>query len=618
MSINQVRTLRRVTEQLPDSTDVLDLETMKPAGTWQTVTAPDTLDLAQRAALAVNVLTASLKPEHAYAVTQSFRFDTQPPFDASPNWMPMKFVRALPLMRTLCGSQANLAIEQAAMAAILQQVADDGQIYFPISADGPPAGTAYPVMSGIAVLAFLTWYGRDPNPTWLEWTKVVVAGLKAGMIQVGDYAYIPPECSLSRDGRWHWTLRGGRQWPPGYTPYVPPAEPTSDQQGFEGAVKWEQSNVIKALVRAYGVLGDADALVHAGKLARFCLKPTLWEPADDNGHPGVEHGVWAGHLHGNLNALSALLDLAVATGDSHLKQLVRQGYEHARGHGAIRLGWMPSWIAPQRFGRPASAAVESEGCGIADTLMLAVQLADAGLGDYWDDVDAIVRNHLIELQMADLAAMRCACGSGEYDSILQRFVGGFTQAVLTANLRSAVYGCCTGNGARSLYHAWEGITRFQQGVATVNLWLNRASTWLDIDSYLPYEGKVVLHNKQAHTLVVRIPYWVDRQALVCAVNDNGVDARHAGNHLVLQGLQPGDTVRLDFPIPETTERYTIGDQTYTATLRGSTVVDLQPRATADSANRNKVPFFVREQLRGTATPLRRVQRFIPEQVLPVY
>lgn len=97
-------------------------------------------------------------------------------------------------------------------------------------------------------------------------------------------------------------------------------------------------------------------------------------------------------------------------------------------------------------------------------------------------------------------------------------------------------------------------------------------------------------------------YWVDRQALVCAVNDNGVDARYAGNHLVLQGLQPGDTVRLDFPIPETTDRYTIGDQTYTATLRGSTVVDLQPRATADSTNRNKVPFFVRDHLWGTVAP----------------
>ena len=30
---------------------------------------------------------------------------------------------------------------------------------------------------------------------------------------------------------------------------------------------------------------------------------------------------------------------------------------------------------------------------------LAVQLTDAGLGDYWDDVDAIVRNHLMKCRL---------------------------------------------------------------------------------------------------------------------------------------------------------------------------------------------------------------------------
>ena len=182
---------------------------------------------------------------------------------------------------------------------------------------------------------------------------------------MADYAYIRPECSLSSDGHWHWTLRGSQQWPPGYTPYLPPAEPTSDQQGFEGAVKWEQSNVVKALVRAYVHFEDVDALAQAQKLA-LCLKPQLWEPADENGNPGVEHGIWAGHVHGNLNTLQAMLTWPRRPATTGLKQIVRQGYDYARLHGAIRLGWMPSAIAPQRFGRPASVAVESEGCGIAE------------------------------------------------------------------------------------------------------------------------------------------------------------------------------------------------------------------------------------------------------------
>ena len=53
------------------------------------------------------------------------------------------------------------------------------------------------------------------------------------------------------------------------------------------------------------------------------------------------------------------------------------------------------------------------------------------------------------------------------------------------------WGCCTANGAVGLYYAWHGITRFDQssGTATVNLLLNRAAPWLDVDSWLPYEGR---------------------------------------------------------------------------------------------------------------------------------
>lgn len=617
MKSAQIQQLRQIVDQLPDVEMVLSTEPMKPIGKWYEATVPDTLDLAHRAELAVNVLTSNVKPELHYALMQTFRFDSQPPLEQSPNWMVMKFVRVLPMMRAMCGSELKLEIEWETMRAILRQIRADGQIYYPLSADGPPAETSYPIMNGIAALALLAWQARDDNSAWDDWFQLVVEGLKDAIIHIDDYGYIPPECSLSADGQWHWTLRGGEPdtWPPGYLPYTPPDEPVSDQQGFEGLVKWEQSSVIKTLVRAYELFGDEEALEQAWKLVRFCLKPGLWEDTLDDGYPGYEHGIWAGHLHGNMGSLQALISLAVASNDNRLKQIVREGYEHARRYGLIRLGWMPSWIAPERFGRPASAATENEGCGIADTLMLAVQLADAGLGDYWDDVEYIVRNHLIELQMVDLDAMQQASSGGTaYDPILKQFIGGFTQAVLTANLNSAIYGCCTANGSRALYHAWEGITRFDRGIVTINLFLNRASAWMDVDSYLPYEGKVVLHNKRAHTALVRIPSWVEGAGLTCAINNVPATPGRSGHYLVLEGLECGDTIQIEFAVPETTDRYSIRDTTYAVTFRGSTVVDIQPRETDQDVNRDKYPFFVRDHLRATEAPMRKVRRFVPEKL----
>ena len=67
----------------------------------------------------------------------------------------------------------------------------------------------------------------------------------------------------------------------------------------------------------------------------------------------------------------------------------------------------------------------TEPCGVADTAVLAVELSDAGLGDYWDDVDHIVRNHLIAQQISDLDRLRQISGveaGSEGEKLLKRFL----------------------------------------------------------------------------------------------------------------------------------------------------------------------------------------------------
>jgi hypothetical protein len=40
-----------------------------------------------------------------------------------------------------------------------------------------------------------------------------------------------------------------------------------------------------------------------------------------------------------------------------------------------------------------------EGCALGDLVALGIRLSDAGLGDYWDAVDAVTRNQLVEQQL---------------------------------------------------------------------------------------------------------------------------------------------------------------------------------------------------------------------------
>ena len=41
-----------------------------------------------------------------------------------------------------------------------------------------------------------------------------------------------------------------------------------------------------------------------------------------------------------------------------------------------------------------------------------------------------------------------------------------------------------------MYYIWQHILTYDQGKLRLNLLLNRASEWVDVCSYIPYQGKV--------------------------------------------------------------------------------------------------------------------------------
>src|SRR6516225_6207759 len=134
--------------------DVLDIEKMKPRGHFYEATVPDTLDLAERARIAINALTHLVVPETWYYDVQYVDFGPKgsPPkplggFDITP-----KDARSIPWMRTMCGSDAFLDREYGMMKAMLSNVRDDGLLYYPI--DGNRVGNScYPDINGILALA---------------------------------------------------------------------------------------------------------------------------------------------------------------------------------------------------------------------------------------------------------------------------------------------------------------------------------------------------------------------------------------------------------------------------------------------------------------------------------
>jgi len=610
-----------------DFSKILDIEKIKPKGVWYDTVVPDTLDLAERARLAINGNIGNIDPNKSCCVRFMFTWATNPPsfpIDHTFN-LPAKNLRALPLLRTMCGSEQGLDIELATMRQHLIQLGRDGLVYYPFGGEGVPKDTAYPVQTGLTALAMLVWYDRDGNPDWLKYISTVSKGLEKLSISVEDRAYYPPESGMKSDGTWYFTTRAGAESVK--FPYKPPEEPQMEQQGYEQCVKYEQHAQLWALVKNYQYNNDQNSLALAKKVVRFMLKPGMWEDTSKDGYAGYEHGIWAGHTHGNLRALQALMAFAVIENDQKLQQIVREGYDHLRRMGVIKLGWTPFWYLTEKYGRDEWWSKVCDGCQPGDLVILAIMLTDAGLGDYWDDVDYTVRNAMAEQQIIDLDKMRKISGvkvGSQGDKMLQQFLGGASAASLTALQPSpSMYGCCTPNNGMGMYYAWHGITRFDKGVATVNLFLNRASAWLDIESYLPYEGKVILKNKQCSSILVRIPSWLNNRKISCYVNDKKIEPSQIGNRLLLQGLKKKDQIRLEFDVPETIEKYVVAGQAYTVKFKGSTALDIQPKDTKQVKGWDNPQWwglhtiYDRDYMKADKAPMHKVKRFVADKILPL-
>ena len=398
---------------------------------------------------------------------------------------------------------------------------------------------------------------------------------------------------------------------------------------------------IQALSRWYAMSGDEGALDLAGKVARFCMLPKFWgglpnpegkvgalawirEPlpgAAAIAHPELGH--WYSHFHARAVALRGILEYGLTTGDQRALEFARRAYEYSWTLGIPRIGWVNC--------HPATSNL-CEGCALGDMVAMGIRLSDAGMGDFWDDVDAVTRNHLVEQQLTDAAqlekisaaAPECdiekeAPHKGQTDTrdVIHRSLGNFAGSSAPDSIpRPWVMQCCTGNGTQGLYYAWEGIVRESGESAQVNLLLNRAASGLDVDSYLPHQGKVVIHNKKMARVSVRIPSWVRRKEIRSRISGKEGRGSWVGNYLLFDGLRPGDRLELEFPVPRTTTRYTANsktemEQTYTCVFRGSTLVDISPR----DDDPTSYALYLRDHLKTDNVALKKITRFVPDRTI---
>lgn len=632
----------------------------KYSGEHYEAVVPDTLDLAERARLAINGLGGIIDPDISH--TMFFHIDYAKNTPAAVHTgadilCDPKISESLMLLRTMCGDSAYLEREKTQRKELISRVKDG--LYWNYADEARPWRASYspmydyrnkggkiedlcPVYGAGRIIRLLSIMYEKNQDLYLEKKiRELVSGLERIAVYKDNYCYFPD---------------GGYGEPFNYpaSGWISTDEPMSETEGGEGAVTAFQAGSIYGLVKWYNLSNDKKALELARKLVNFCIKPKFWggmistesamfkssqpESSKDKvivipdpfGIAGAELGHWNSHFHTRAITLRAILEYGIATNNWRLKEFVRRGYEFTLTNGIARLGWICSRAEP--FGSNFM-----EGCNLGDLLALAIRLSDAGMGDYWDDVDSIVRNQLVESQFIDsdrLKTISQLYDKKYSDERLKSQVAGIPSRVSTDNIIDRTLGCfgawikptsienpwsagcCNGNASQGLYYAWEGIVRENGESAQVNLLMNRAAKSLDVDSYLPYQGKVIIHNKKARTISVRAPSWVNKNDISARINNRDVTYIRVGNYILFREVEPGDAITLEFPMYETEASYTAAyrtneEQTYHCTFRGSTLVDISPRDTQPTS----YPLYLREHMRKDEAPMKKTGRFVADETI---
>ena len=609
----------------------------------ETIRIPDNLDLAYRAQLGLHGLMGTCDPDVYYEPYFLTYYSARPAYFL--HWSTLqsgvqpKYMEALALLKCMTGSK-DTEHEKGFIKAMMDNAEEDGFIYDRNVPKRPwNVGVGYGVKSRNEDYANVAGNGRWANAMWYMYQLTGDDTYKKALkkcaekihdiaIKKDDYAYYPDN---KTGNDFSWLKSGWRNTD----------EPQASNEGCEGATTFYQALPIRGLMKWYYESGDERMLDLSKRLINFFTKPRFYGGISDiDPYYGAQRGHFWGHIHGNLAALRGILDYACPAKDMDALEFARDGYEWMRQNMCVQLG--------QDAGM--------EGCCFGDLPAIAIQLTDAGMSDYWDDVEYGIRNATAQVQVTDLEGIRrigesyperpkdARFGAPDdfrftrniniaeptpnlecVDNVLERSIGAIANILLAGRYQSPnQMACCTANALQGFYCAWEAAIRHNAGTSTVNLLFTRFSEWMDLISFLPYEGKVIIHNKTSKNINIRIPLGVGAGDVRITINGNDILPNFCGRYAVVSGLSGGEEIIMTFPqikrtlyltIPHMNTRFWWGGYPkVNAHFVGSTCIGVD----GDGSGDVRIKQFDKPKYKSGETIFKDAPYYVPPKVIQWY
>ena len=548
-----------------------------------TAARPDTLNLEDVVQRALQHMANVPDRSQGYVPYFNFRIRPDPPTMQHSQWnynAQGRLVDAFILARQMTGSSQFGDIEERMRTNLLKGFSEDIHLFFR-DHSSYTEHVAHMHDQRTVLMGLVTWYLATGSPIVLGHAKEMVRAIDALTKQTATGNHYPSQVYHPNDG-----------WRKPYLQTEGDHTPASGRQ-------------LMPILRYLEISGDDVALELAERFA--------YHNAFESGVFGADGSLSSvsAHVHSALGTVAGLLKYGSLASDMRLVEVGKRVFDWIYEKGGS-FGWVPEGMRKEEV---------CETCCVADMVECAILLAKAGYQHYWNHAERFVRNQLVENQLCDIDWI----GPGKMDDddveIAERILGAFAgwalpndftsgekATVMADGERYDIMECCTPHAVHGLYIAWANIvTRDATGVH-VNLLLNRDTRWLEVISYLPYEGKVELLIHDAPRVYVRLPDWVDKGSTRLEVDGSEREAHWVGDYVRVGELTSGQLVRLTFLLRTEKRKETVYGKEYWVEWKGDTVVGISPEGEV-------LPLYRRAYMKGDRAPLRETTLHVPDQDL---
>lgn len=548
---------------------------------YRKIEVPDTLNLADRAEIALNAMMGVADEDKGFIPFFSGFFAADPAWMRHGNWdygsSHGRLVDSMTLVRAMTGTEEGREIEDHYKENLLSFFKEDGLSYRKntfseefIRASGAAFEESASMIDQRAVLLGLTtWFIDTGNEEVKERADRLVGALRRIACKERESWYYPAS---------EYTAHGWPSFDAVVTRLCP-----------DPCAMWGRQ--VNPLIRYYQITGNRDAFELCENFVSNIVHRSGAFAADGSWNAGL--GYRNGHFHTRMGTLASLARFADFTHDSFLLSWVKKCYDWGLSH-CTSFGWTPGDLHDQGY--------EHETCTLVDAIGTAITLAKNGFTEYWGTAEKFLRNQLTEAQILDTSWIHQSDtkdndipGDTTYYKVADRLRGAFAGYSAPNDFVYSgqkgrghimdVQTCCVASGTRGLYNGWNNIVTKENSRVSVNMLLNRSSKWADVYSFLPHEGKLEIYAREdIDELCIRIPEYVPYGSVIVkrelSDHSSAISARELPwvrkCFLKLSGVRKNEKVTVEFPVIMRKTLETAVDDVYEAKWAGDNVINITP------------------------------------------